>query len=102
MSSKKSGQSEDSSKARQNSVEFTSEKRKTSIVAVLNQGLANLGERLCKCNWVQTNVSEILILTNVCLRTYSLDNYVFSSMQLVKEVKVHLAPLPITWAMVIL
>ena len=47
-SSKKSHQSEDKNKATQNSVEFTSEKRKPSIVAVLNQGLANLGERLCK------------------------------------------------------
>ena len=61
MSSKKSGQSENNGKARQNSVEFTSEKRKTSIVAVLNQGLANLGERLCKCNWIPTNVSKILL-----------------------------------------
>ena len=30
------------------SVEFSSEKRKASLVAVLNQGLANLGERLCE------------------------------------------------------
>jgi hypothetical protein len=30
------------------SVEFSSEKRKPSLVAVLNQGLANLGERLCE------------------------------------------------------
>ena len=48
MTAKKSGQPEDNGKARHNSVEFTTEKRKTSIVAVFNQGLANLGERLCK------------------------------------------------------
>ena len=48
-SSKNSNESE-TKKSSQNSVEFTSEKRKPSLVAVLNQGLANLGERLCKLN----------------------------------------------------
>ena len=45
--SKNSNESE-TKKSSQNSVEFTSEKRKPSLVAVLNQGLSNLGERLCK------------------------------------------------------
>ena len=62
-------------KSSQNSVEFTSEKRKPSLVAVLNQGLANLGERLCKSNifyfLITYSAVFFVAMTIILFRSYS-------------------------------
>ena len=72
--SKNSYESE-TKKSSQNSVEFTSEKRKPSLVAVLNQGLANLGERLCKSNifYFLITYSAVFFvpMTIILFRSYS-------------------------------